>query len=126
MYCQVSLCCLFYFNVVVGPSIVTQPNDTYAAAPFSGVFKCSAKGYGYISISWYKANTWYDIKSLPDKDKVSTVHSSEATVSTLEIPNLIKEDAGGYICVVHSKYNGNSRWSRIATLYISGMLTFTM
>jgi len=112
---------LCYFDTVAGPSIVTHPTDMYAATPFSGVFTCSAKGYGNLSIAWYKIRYGlFTFKPLPGKYNVSVIRSPEIIVSTLKIPNPTNEDAGTYICFVWSSYNNKATWSDRASLYISG------
>ena len=69
---------------VVSPStIITQPTDTIAAAPFSGVFTCSVEGYGYQNITWYKQSG-----TLPYKHKTNTVTSQGVATGTLIIPNV--------------------------------------
>ena len=100
--------------VVVPPQITTHPTDTSAAAPFSGVFTCSASGYGYLNITWYRTP-----RLLPDKSNISEVYSPEATTSTLVIPNATNDDTGGYYCVV--KANEYGVWSNVAKLFYASM-----
>ena len=103
-----------YFDLVADPKIVIQPKVIYAAAPFGGIFTCSAKGYGNLSISWSRI---YDM--LPDKSNISTIDSSEILYSTLEIPNATAEDEGIYLCIM-SYENETAAESATATLHISG------
>ena len=79
------------------PHIITHPTDTSAAAPFSGVFTCSAGGYGYLSIKWERQDI-----TLPNKINSTQVSSSEVTTSTLVIPNVNEDDVGNYHCIVHA------------------------
>jgi len=85
-----------YVYCVVPPSkIVTQPTDTSAAAPFSGVFTCSVFGYGYQNITWHKTPG-----ILPHKHKTKEITSHEVITSTLIIPNVTEKDVGKYYCQV--------------------------
>ena len=59
--------CILVFQLYISikalaPTIITDPIDTYAAAPFSGVFTCSAKGCGKVNIIWHRQSN-----SLPQK-----------------------------------------------------------
>ena len=100
--------------VVVSPQITTHPTDTSAATPFSGVFTCSASGYGYLNITWYRTPGL-----LPDKSRTSEVYSPEITTSTLVIPNVTNDDVGSYYCVVRA--NSLGAWSSMAKLSYTGM-----
>ena len=102
-----------YFDLVADPKIVIQPKVAYAAAPFGGIFTCSAMGYGNLSISWSRIGDM-----LPDKSNIA-IDSSEILHSTLEIPNATTEDAGIYLCIVQYE-NGKTPESATATLHISG------
>ena len=98
----------------VSPStIITQPTDTGAAAPFSGVFTCSVEGYGYQNITWYKRSG-----TLPYKYKTNTMRSQGVATSTLIIPNVTEQDVGKYYCQVWANDIGVK--SKPATLYLSG------
>ena len=104
-------------NFVVFPStIITQPIDTSAAAPFSGVFTCSVEGYGYQNITWYKRSG-----TLPYKHKSNTMISQGVATGTLIIPNVTEEDVGKYYCQVWANDIGVK--SNPATLYLSGTYT---
>ena len=94
-------------------TIVTQPTDTSAAAPFSGVFTCSVEGYGYHNILWYKQSG-----TLPYKHKIKEMTSQGVATSTLIIPNVTKEDVGEYYCQVWANNIGVR--SITANLYYSG------
>ena len=95
-------------------TIVTEPTDTSAAAPFSGVFTCSVEGYGYHNILWYKQSG----TALPYKHKIKEVTSQGIVTSTLIIPNVTKEDVGEYYCQVWANNRGVR--SNTANLYYSG------
>ena len=95
-YCM----CFMYMHVlytcVASTSrIITQPTNTSAAAPFSGVFTCSVIGYGYQMITWRKQPG-----TLPHKHNTRQVTSQGITTSTLIIPNVTEEDVGEYKCQV--------------------------
>ena len=110
---------MFCFGVVPNRrnTVVTHPNDTYAAAPYSAVFECRIEGYSHLNITWLKN---YGRMALPDKCTIlNTKYSSTTTKSILVIPNAAKSDGGVYSCVV------TTGWPAIsfsATLnYISGI-----
>ena len=89
-------CIHIYVYYVVPPSnIVTQPADTSAAAPFSGVFTCSVFGYGYQNITWHKTPGTF-----PHKCKTKEITSHGVITSTLIIPNVTEKDVGKYYCQV--------------------------
>ena len=100
--------------VVARSTVVTQPTDTSAAAPFSGVFTCSVIGYGYQNITWYKQSG-----TLPHKYMTNEMASSGVTTSTLIIPNVTEEDVGKYYCQMWANNIGVR--SKKANLYYSGM-----
>ena len=109
--------CTYIISYIVSQSnIITQPTDTSAAAPFSGVFTCSVIGYGYQNITWYKKSG-----TLPHKHKTNEITSGEVTTSTLIIPNVTEEDVGKYYCQVWA--NNRGLRSEKADLYYSGMST---
>jgi len=97
--------------------MITHPTDTSAAAPFSGVFTCSAGGYGHLNISWYREH--FPSEILPQKCTTSQLSSEEITTSTLIVPNVTDEDNGKYYCVVWA--NKLATRSKSATLYVSSM-----
>ena len=109
-----------YNAFVVSPStIITQPTDTFAAAPFSGVFTCSVEGYGYQNITWYKQSG-----VLPYKHKIKEITSHGIVTSTLIILSVTEEDVGKYYCQVWANDIGVK--SKPATLYLSGTVyTYT-
>ena len=77
--------------------IIDDPTDTSAAAPFSGVFTCSAGGDGSTLVAEWKRSG----SSLPSKSSYSTnVLSSGITTSSLVIPNVTNGDVGSYYCLV--------------------------
>ena len=95
-------------------NIVTQPTDTSAAAPFSGVFTCSVIGNGYQNITWYKQSG-----TLPPKYQINEMTSGEVTTGTLIIPNVTEDDVGKYYCQIWANNIGVR--SETAHLYYSGM-----
>ena len=105
------------FFVASPPRVITHPTDTSAAAPFSGVFTCSAGGYGHLNISWYREDVPHQL--IPDKCTVNQTSSPQIATSTLTIPHVTEDDAGKYHCVVWA--NKQATRSRHATLYTSSM-----
>ena len=103
-----------YFCVVAPSTIVTQPTDTSAAAPFSAVFTCAVEGYGYQNVTWHKQSA-----TVPHKYMTSQMSSYGVVTSTLIIPNVIEEDVGKYYCWVSA--NNIYVESRRAELHYSGM-----
>ena len=104
-------------SIVLPPHIITHPTDTSAAAPFSGVFTCSARGYGHLNISWYKKENQFE--KVPGKCIISQVDNVSTTTSTLIIPNVTDDEIGTYYCVVWA--NKRATQSETATLYKSSM-----
>ena len=102
------------------PYIITQPTDTSAAAPFSGVFTCSAGGHGLLNIEWYRSNVLLEV--LPKKSVVSQISTLEVTTSTLVIPNVTNNDVGSYYCVVWA--GRQAALSEKVKLDIAGMLLY--
>ena len=108
------------YVIVPAPHIITHPTDQFAAAPFSGVFTCSASGYSIMLVNWIRKDlTVWETKPLPAKAIISLDSSSEVTTSTLMIPNVTISDVGRYYCVVWAE-NKATR-SNIAKLLLSGM-----
>ena len=106
--------------VVPAPHIVTHPTDTFAAAPFSGVFTCAASGYGTLLVNWIRKDlSVWQTKPLPTKAIISLESTPKVTTSSLVIPNVTSNDVGRYYCVVWGE-NKASR-SHIAKLLLSGM-----
>ena len=113
-----SCVCTLLFPLVLPPHIITHPIDTSAAAPFNGVFNCSAGGNGYRNITWYKQHV--PREHLPEKCTTDQVSSPDVTTSTLIVPNVTEEDNGKYYCVVWAD-SKLATTSKSATLYVSGM-----
>lgn len=84
-----------FVNKAHGPTIITHPVDTTAGAPFSGVFTCSASGYGKLSIEWRRTNGL----NVPVKSYHTEETSQHITTSTFIIPNVNYDDTGGYYCI---------------------------
>ena len=115
MFQQFSVIVTMHIFCVVPPSeIVTQPTDASAAAPFSGVFTCSVRGFGYQNITWHKHPG-----TLPHKHSTTETTSHRIITSTLTIPNVTEEDVGKYYCLVWANNRGVR--SKSANLYYSGM-----
>ena len=110
----------FSHTIVPAPHIITHPTDTFAAAPFSGVFTFSASGYGTLSVVWFRKDlAMLESKPLPSKAIISLDTSLKVTTNTLVIPNVTAKDVGSYYCVVWGE-NKASR-SNTAKLLLSGM-----
>ena len=84
--------CVHY---IAFPIVTTHPTDTSAAAPFSALFKCSIQAYGYVTVIWYRNNTY----PVPEKAYSTLMPSVNVTTSILTIPNVTSEDVGTYYCV---------------------------
>ena len=104
--------CIHY--VVHAPRVVTQPIDTSAAAPFSALFSCSVKVYGYLTIIWHRNNE----NPVPTKAYSMVIPSVNETTSILTIPNVTSEDVGAYYCVVWA--NRMAALSPTAHLFLAG------
>ena len=104
-------------HVVLAPDIILHPTNTSAAAPFSAVFTCSAKGCGELNIIWYRQN-----KPLPQRAYSTMTASVNGTTSTLTIPNVVSEDVGTYYCVVWA--SNIAIQSRVASLFLAGTYTY--
>ena len=87
--------CKFVHYVVAAPRVVTHPNDTSAAAPFGALFNCSIQTYGYLTVTWYRNNTY----PVPAKAYSTLIPSVNVTTSILNIPNVTSKDIGTYCCV---------------------------
>ena len=90
-----------------------------AAAPFSGVFTCSAncKGCGNLSVIWYRHNN-----SLPTTAYSTLVTSTNETTSTLTIPNVSGKDVGKYYCLVWAGLKATQSYA--ANLFLAGKQYF--
>ena len=99
--------------IVFSPDIIIHPTDTSAAAPFSGVFTCSAKGCSSLNVIWHRQNN-----SLPKAAYHTQVTSANKTTSTLTIPNISGKDVGKYYCVVWAGIKATQ--SYVANLFLAG------
>ena len=104
-----------FVTVGTASTFVTHPTDTSAAAPFSGVFSCSAYGYGRQHITWHKASG-----KLPHKHTIRQIPNYTIVTSILTIPNVTEEDAGKYYCQVWANHLGSQ--SKKANLFYSGII----
>ena len=110
--------CILVFKLYISitalaPTIITHPSDTYAAAPFSGVLTCSAKGCGKVNIIWHRQSN-----SLPKKAHSTSVTSANQVTNTLIIPNVNNKDIGKYYCVVWAKVTATR--SKVANMFLAG------
>ena len=94
-------------------TIVSNPVDTSAAAPYSAVFTCSLYGYGYQNITWHRESA-----KLPYNHQINEASSSRLITSTLTIPNVTEQDVGKYYCQVWA--NDMRAQSHRANLYHAG------
>ena len=108
--------CLIILYVAAALSIVTQPTDTSAAAPFSALFEFSIQVYGYLTITWYKSNE----NHIPKKAYLTLIPSVNETTSILTIPYVTSEDVGTYYCVVWA--NNMAVRSHSAKLFLAGKI----
>ena len=106
-------------HTVPAPDIITDPTDTSAAAPFSAVFTCSAKGCGELNITWHRHT-----KPLPQKAYFTIAASVNGTTGTLTIPNVVSDDVGTYYCVVRA--SNIAVQSKIASLLFAGKIQVAM
>ena len=95
--------------------IVTHPTNTSAAAPFSALFKCSIQAYGYLTITWYRNNTY----PVPQKAYSTLIPSANVTTSILTIPNVTRGDIGTYYCV--ATVGRITLKSQSANLFLAGI-----
>ena len=105
---------MYIFCAAPLSKFVIQPTDTSAGGPFSGVFRCSVRGFGYQNITWYKQSG-----ALPHKHETTETTSQRITTSTLTIPSVTKEDVGEYYCLVWA--NNRVVRSNTAQLVYLGM-----
>jgi len=108
--------CICYI-IVPAPYFVIHPTDKSAAAPFSGVFICSAGGYGYRNIIWHRRNN-----PIPKKAYSTLIPLVNTTKSIFTIPNVTSEDVGVYYCVVW--VNRTAIQSGAANLHLSGIIRY--
>ena len=110
---------MLILHIVRAPHIIAHPIDTFAAAPFSGVFTCSASGYGTLSVVWFKEDlAMREDKPLPNKAIISLESTLKVTISTLAIPNVTTDDVGSYYCIVWGESKASI--SSITKLLLSG------
>ena len=105
------------FCTVVAPDIINHPSNASAAAPFSVIFTCSAKGRGELDVIWHRQN-----EPLPQKAYSTMTTSVNETTSTFTIPNVTIEDIGIYYCVVWARNKATQ--SRMANLHLAGKAHF--
>ena len=103
----------YFVYVASSSTFVTHPADTSAAAPFSGIFTCSAYGYGKQHITWHKTSG-----KLPHKHMIKQTASPRTVTSTLTIANVTEQDVGKYYCQVWANHIGSQ--SKRANLHYSG------
>ena len=77
------------------PVIVRQPVSTVTEVYNVAIFKCIARSYGNVSITWKRWNS-----KLPGTANVMTIKSLNEANSTLRIEKSIGYYKGYYYCVV--------------------------
>ena len=77
------------------PKIVRHPKSTVVAIYDDATFKCTARGYGNISIIWRRQNS-----ELPVTATVTNTKSINNTRSILRIQKSIGYYKGNYYCVI--------------------------
>ena len=102
-----------WFLIDPPPHIITHSTDASAAVPFSGVFTCSAGGYGRLYIIWYRNG-----KQVPNKSIISQAKKLNSVASTLTVSNVTDDDVGKYYCEAWA--NGKAVRSMNVTLYKLG------
>ena len=80
------------------PVIFDNPKSATIIALESVEFKCSAKGYGHITITWQKADY-----VLPLTATVNTTLSNNKIISILRITKAVGYYSGQYYCIVHNE-----------------------
>ena len=113
---HVNMIITYRILLVPAPEIIAHPTDTSAAAPFSGVFTCSASGYGYMNITWFKNNQVYN--AITNKSTIHQTSSMNITTSTLVIYSVTEDDMGAYHTLVW--VSSKASQSRTASLLFSG------
>lgn len=95
------------------PIISEQPNDTKANVYESVSFKCTAHGFGVITIVWKRQKHNMPITAVVTEEKLLNGVSS-----ILKITKSIGYYNGQYYCVAEN--NGGKNFSQTANLHIQG------
>ena len=99
------------------PEFIIHPTDAYAAAPFSIMFTCMAKGFGHLSIEWHRKGP-LALSNRSEQTVYFTEHTKSYIKSTIIIYNVTDEDAGEYYCAASNELKASN--STAANLYFSG------
>jgi len=103
-----------YYNVYVNSGLVTEASNKYVTEAADGSAKMYVKARANagqdITFHWYKGE--YDADNTPDEeDELEAVTTTDkatsmnASISTLTIPTVGREDYGAYTCFVETKYD---------------------
>ena len=92
MYVTVDNCLLY---IVALPTIIKQPRSTVTEVYNVAIFKCIARSYGSISITWRRRNS-----DLPVTANVTTTKSLNEMNSVLRIEKSIGYYKGYYYCTI--------------------------
>ena len=110
-YNIVSICVFHY--VVSLPIILNDPKSATVKIFASVMFKCTAEGYGHITITWRKVD-----HMLPLMATIKTTKSRGKISSVLKITRTAGFYSGQYYCVV--KNEAGPVDSRYAKLHVQG------
>ena len=106
-----------YIFAVREPEFIIHPTDAYAAAPFSVMFTCTAKGFGHLSIEWHRGGSLV-LSNQSEQIVYFTEHTNSYIKSTIIIYNVTDDDAGEYYCTASNELKESN--STAANLYFSG------
>ena len=84
--------------IVALPAIIRQPRPTVTELHGVATFKCAARSYGSVSITWQRLNS-----TLPVTADVTTTKSLNEVNSILRIGKSIGYYVGYYYCVFRNK-----------------------
>ena len=87
-----------YPHTVSLPILIRQPRSTLVEVHKTAVFECTARSYGFVSITWRRMNL-----ELPLTANVTTTKSLNDVTSILSIEKSVGYYKGYYYCVVENK-----------------------
>ena len=97
--CSISTHSINYLLFTVSlPTIISQPRSIVVDVYNVAIFECTARSYGYVSITWRRLNF-----ELPVTANVVTNKSSNEITSILRIEKSVGHHKGSYYCVVENK-----------------------
>ena len=107
---------MLYLHVVALPKIIQQPSSTVTEVYNVATFKCMARSYGIVSITWQRLNS-----ELPVTANVTTTTSLNEIKSILRIEKSISYYKGYYYCVVKNKagvVNSTVAYCNVTGMYV--------